>query len=348
MSEQQEPNTPPKREGWATILVRFFAVIGFAVSAAFYEYIQGEKYLPHWWVLLPEAFMGIFGVALLDYINKSGLIKFIDVDKDKKTSREVSSYQILEELADIRRIVSHGSPDGAVEREPIGDSSTIRSGGAPLDPAPPVFTASSPFELYFSELRAVLEDKADVADRKASLLLDQGVAYTRFGIAYYLAVIIFWQVLSVVHGFHKEYLYGMVTTSLLFVFIEFLAAWYLKQYRHFVDTSTYLIKVKSMFDRYMLTYLAVCDDRIPKTTDKDRMKGLLAILAEEIRWPDTYLFKKADTGFAADSLDGLAKLVKAISAETKLVGDLGHRRSSRSNGHRSGEGHDNDHAEEED
>jgi len=115
------------------------------------------------------------------------------------------------------------------------------------------------FEEYFDSLSSILEEQAQTADEKASILLDKGTAYSRNGILFFLATIIAWQVVAIIYGFEPQHIYGIVSCSLLFVFIEFLSAWFLKQYRHYVDTSTYLIKVKSIFDRYMLAYLASAD-----------------------------------------------------------------------------------------
>ncbi|MDH8179558.1 hypothetical protein QIG81_27635, partial [Klebsiella pneumoniae] len=76
-----------------------------------------------------------------------------------------------------------------------------------------------------------------------------GTSYSKGGITFFITSIIVWQVLSWLTGFKEQYIYGMISCSLLFIFIEFLSAWFLKQYRHFVDTSTYHIKVKSIFDK---------------------------------------------------------------------------------------------------
>jgi len=107
---------------------------------------------------------------------------------------------------------------------------------------------------------------------------------------------------------------------MLFIFIEFLSAWFLKQYRHFVDTSTYLIKVKSIFDRYALTYLALKDNIHTQKDGKEHLSALLSILRDDIQWPDDYMFKTADVNFAKEfvqSLGEVAKNLKEFNAKQK-------------------------------
>jgi hypothetical protein len=170
------------------------------------------------------------------------------------------------------------------------------------------------FESYFSKIRELLERKADVSDQKASILLDRGITYTKGGIIFFILSIISWQVLAWVKGFQIQFIYGIVSCSLLFIFIEFLSAWFLTQYRHFVDTSTYLIKVKALFDRYLLTYLAIKAYGNDKTGVGTHATKLFSILHEDIKWPDRAHAGKNDVGFARDAMESLGDLTKSIKA----------------------------------
>lgn len=104
--------------------------------------------------------------------------------------------------------------------------------------------------------------------------------------------------------------------SLLFVFIEFLSAWFLKQYRHFVDTSTYLVKIKSIFDKYMLTYLFYKKD--VKKSEAMSMR-MLEILERDIKWPETYLLKKTDISFAKEAFESFSTFADAMKKEAGRV-----------------------------
>ncbi|RZZ88368.1 hypothetical protein [Pseudoxanthomonas winnipegensis] len=182
----------------------------------------------------------------------------------------------------------------------------------PRTPSPDVT-----FVLYFESIRSLLEQKAEVADKKASILLDKGTAYSRFGIGFFVFAIITWQVVAHYTGFQIQYIYGIVSTSLLFVFIEFLSAWFLKQYRQFVDTSTYLIKVKSIFDKYMLVYLAGKEAIAEGHDSRKATRMLFGLLSEEIAWPDTYLTKNPDVNFAKEALEAMTLMIKSIKADAK-------------------------------
>lgn len=173
------------------------------------------------------------------------------------------------------------------------------------------------FARYYVDVKNVLQEKASNADAKASLLLDRGVAYSRLGIVFFAVSIIAWQILSWQHGFQKQFIYGIVSCSLLFITIEFLSAWFLRQYVQFVDTSTYLMKVKSIFDRYLLTYLAALDERMLALTDKNTVAGVLTILKDDIKWPDSYLLKSGEVSFAREMMESLASVAKAVQASAK-------------------------------
>ncbi len=178
-------------------------------------------------------------------------------------------------------------------------------------------SAKPNFVLYFDAIRRLLEQKAAVADEKASILLDKGTTYSRFGIMLFIFSIVAWQALSHWTGFQHQYIYGIVSTSLLFVFVEFLSAWFLKQYRQFIDTSTYLIKVKSIFDRYMLVYLASKEAIAEGHDSKKSNHLLLELLRADISWPDTYLTKSPDASFAKEALETMTLLVKSMKSEAK-------------------------------
>ena len=173
------------------------------------------------------------------------------------------------------------------------------------------------FESYFNEIRRVLLEQAHISDQKASRLLDKGTLYSKWGIIFFVFSIIIWQILSWVTEFKVQYIYGIVSCSLLFIFIEFLAAWFLKQYRHFVDTSTYHIKVKSIFDKYMMSYLAIKSLGNETESSEPKYQLMLKILEDEIKWPDSQHLKNIDVSFAKEALDTMSYFMKAMKSEIK-------------------------------
>ncbi|WP_336665827.1 hypothetical protein [Enterobacter mori] len=159
-----------------------------------------------------------------------------------------------------------------------------------------------------------LQIKADRADAKASLLLSRGIRYTIFGIVFYLFSIVSWQYIFWHHGYKVEYLWGIFSCSFLFIFVEFLSAWFLRQYKGFTDNSVYLIKVKSIFDRYLIMYLIERENNINQ--NEFVFKKVLDSLSREITWPDTNVIENKDKGFSVEALTSMTELLKALKKDT--------------------------------
>jgi len=171
------------------------------------------------------------------------------------------------------------------------------------------------FKSYFNSIRVVLEQKAADADEKASILLDKGTSYFRWGITFFIFSIVAWQVIAYITEFKSQYIYGIVSCSGLFIFIEFLSAWFLRQYRLFVDTSTYLIKVKAVFDRYMLVCLVADELRSKGGDAKSATLRLVDLLRAKIEWPESYLTKEPDIGFAREAVETMSLLLKSVRSQ---------------------------------
>lgn len=231
--------------------------------------------------------------------------RFIDID-DKITTPPDNST--IEKLIDEIEKLKQSQPSVDYQRiEELIRNSTVTH-------PKPESDALKSFESYFNTIRTTLEEKATVADQKASVLLDKGTAYSRGGITFFIVSIVIWQVLSWIKGFESQFIYGIASCSVLFIFIEFLSAWFLKQYRQFVDTSTYLIKVKSIFDRYMLAYLLLKEASGDK---KEKLLEVLPLLKEDIKWPETYLLKNGDVSFAKETMETMTYLLKTMKETAK-------------------------------
>lgn len=233
--------------------------------------------------------------------------RFVDVDD--KRSFESSDLQ-LKILKDIKSLKNQTSSLTLEKVEEL--LSKVSEKKAKEDSA--LFES---FENYFNDIRSVLIEQAHTADKKASILLDKGTSYSRWGIIFFIAAIITWQVLAWITGFKEQYIYGIVSCSLLFIFIEFLSAWFLKQYRHFVDTSTYHIKVKSIFDKYMMSFLAIKTLGGDSDNQEEKYQAMLKVLEEDIKWPETYLLKNGDVSFAKETLETMTHFAKAMKSEAK-------------------------------
>ena len=269
--------------------------------------------------LASPKYLGIallaIGLILLFFetLTRAGGIRmrsFTDVDDERREKArfygggsEISS--LVGELKDLR---SSTTIDYS-KIEEIINKSKKRSSTAPK--------TTRSFDDYFEDVVSILESRSSLCDEKASVLLDKGIFFVWFGIVFYLLAIAAWQTLIHWTGFKQEYAYGMIACSILFLFIEFLSAWFLKQYRHFVDTATYLFKVKAIFDRHFLLYLALKGNEAHLTGDEKRLKILADALTDEIKWPNDSHLTKADVAFAREALDSVSDLVKTLKSNRK-------------------------------
>lgn len=285
---------------------------GFGV--VFFFYLQHDYpfsyVLERYGAVLIGSILCLAGFYLFyDEMNKRRTLRrerFVDVDARSRPASDAAPYvQLIEKISALEES-SKATVQEVIER---------------FKATQPQTTSKNPdgFVEYFDSIRRVLEQKAAIADEKASILLDKGTSYSRFGITFFIFSIVAWQLIANATGFQTQHIYGIASCSLLFVFVEFLSAWFLKQYRQFVDTSTYLIKVKSIFDKYMLVY---CVGKEATALGHDTKKStihLIEMLKGEIRWPDSYLTKNPDISFAREALETMSLLARNMKSEVKAV-----------------------------
>ncbi|WP_444904059.1 hypothetical protein ACJJIU_02305 [Microbulbifer sp. CnH-101-E] len=287
---------------YAAILIPMFMDSGFDISYIF------KDQLP----IIASAFAGLLGFSLVfpEFRKARDRVKeerFVDVDTEREDANVKLQKRILNEVGDLKDKVNDNSTS-QIEKL-IKDLETKKKEASE--------TLFSSFESYFNEIRSVLVEQAHTADKKASILLDKGTSYSKGGIYFFTLSIVIWQALSWSTGFKEQYIFGIVSCSLLFIFIEFLAAWYLKQYRHFVDTSTYHIKVKSIFDKHMLSYLTIKTLGDDSQDIDSKYKAMLRVLEEDIKWPESYLMKNGDVSFAREAMETMTHFAKAMKTEAK-------------------------------
>ncbi|TSD78694.1 hypothetical protein FFI16_020460 [Pseudomonas sp. KBS0710] len=179
-------------------------------------------------------------------------------------------------------------------------------------------------ESYIHGITKSLDRHIELSEKKASKLLDTGTMYLRRGIYFYVASIFVWQIIAHVWGVDKQLIFGVVSCSLTFLVVEFLAAWFLKQYRSFIDSSIQFMKVKSVFDRYLLSYYAVKEFTGGDSEDLVATKAqILKVLSEEIKWPEALNTKAADMNHMVqmfDSLSGMLEKIKKVSTKNDAGG----------------------------
>ncbi len=252
----------------------------------------------------------ICAVRFLDFLKsiREAPSSFVDLDERSNDKRMDMKIQMLKES--MLELKSSLGAEAASKKEEVV-----------TDDAKTEFYEFSSVEHYIHGITKSLDRHIELSEKKASKLLDTGTMYLRRGIYFYVASIFVWQVVAHVWGVDKQLIFGVVSCSLTFLVVEFLAAWFLKQYRSFIDSSIQFMRVKSVFDRYLLSYYAV------KEFSNDGSEGLaeskaqvLKVLAEEIKWPEALTTKAGDMNHMVqmfDSLAGVLEKMKKVSAKNE-------------------------------
>lgn len=167
----------------------------------------------------------------------------------------------------------------------------------------------APFARYVDSVVASLDSQIQLSEKKASMLLDQGTNYLRKGIYFFVASIVAWQLLIAWIGFAPHMWVGIISCSLTFFVVEFLAAWFLKQYRSYVDSSLIYLRVRSTFNRYLLKYHAVNEYCNTVVDEAEARQLLLKALEEEIEWPELRDINKNDFNFMLETVNSFTSVV---------------------------------------
>lgn len=147
------------------------------------------------------------------------------------------------------------------------------------------FSNDTPFEGYISNIVQSLSAYAASSEITATKLLDKGVAFMAGGLVFYVLAIIVWQIFAnLTHPDTNVMYVGMAACSMTFVIVEFLAAWFFKQYRYYVEVSLSCLRVRSVYDRYLLGCYALREFK--GEADENARNKMTEILKEDVGWPD--------------------------------------------------------------
>lgn len=145
----------------------------------------------------------------------------------------------------------------------------------------------SDVSLYLSSLVKYLNAQIDQAEKKASILLVTGKMYVRRGIYFYIFSIFAWQAVGyALGGITTIMIIGMGSCTLVFLVIEFLASWFLRQYKSYVESAHLYARTKTHFDSNMLSYLAIREYQ--SDSGADSLQRLLDVLQKPVAWPSTF------------------------------------------------------------
>lgn len=165
-----------------------------------------------------------------------------------------------------------------------------------------------PFEAYVNAIVKALDNRISLSEIKANSLLQQGKSLMKWGLGLYAITVAGWQVAAHYWGYSHTLVAGMVSCSLMFVVIEFMAAWLLKQYRSYIDSSMAYLQVRSVYNNYLLTYYAVNQlHALPENRDL-----VVKMLGEEIKWPVLSELNKNDFNYMVEAFSGFSSIVERL------------------------------------
>lgn len=277
----------------ARILLAFFSVMLMflaylnIIKPEFLERFFGNSF-SIWTSFISVVLMLIVVVVLPKSSVKSDT--FLDIDKDfeKKSERPDAGGGVKSNVTNIT--VNGSIKNGRDSTEDFPDHA---------------FGSSSDFEYSITEIVDYLGNHIKLAESKASKLLDKGTTYLRRGLYFYIVSIVLWQVWGHFVSFDGLVIAGMISTSLAFVIIEFLAAWFLKQYRSFVDSSMVYMRVQSFFNRYLLLYYAARDFGGSEGQTNAAKTELLKVLSLEIKWPELKDINSNDFNYMLEAMGSM-------------------------------------------
>jgi len=252
-----------------------------------------------------------FSISLFTNVRKDS---FVELD-EKIQRRKVKETEIESSLSRAKEIIRKSR---ATQNEIFIDNSThlyptSEAEDQRLNKTPDV----KGFEQHMNSLVRSLDLHISLAENKASLLLDKGTTYLWRGIVFYIASIVVWQVATGLFEVGKYAVWGMVSCSLTFLVVEFLAAWFLRQYKSFTDSSFNLVRVKSVFNRYLLSYLAIKEFSDSGEHLVDMRVQMLKVLEEDIKWLEPAPQKAGDLNHMIAMFESVSGLVEKLKVSSK-------------------------------
>ncbi|OSR87710.1 hypothetical protein [Pseudomonas syringae] len=160
------------------------------------------------------SFMYLVSRLISDISKRSRLMDrgFINIDYEKSKTKE-----LYDEMEQLKLYVSNKTVADKALRERFAAS--LRQ-DADEPPKPSI----NPVESHILGVIKSLEQHIDLSDKKASRLLDTGTMYLRRGIYFYVSSIFVWQFVAHIWGVDRSLIFGVVSCSLTFLVVEFLAA----------------------------------------------------------------------------------------------------------------------------
>lgn len=264
--------------------------------------------------------LSLFAFACIALVNvlqgRSGRDSFVEIDErlfdknvmqdEAERSDQRSKIRSLEEKLSQLSVKKANEADG--EPYPAASEPEITTR---------VESEVNGFEKYMADLTRYLEIHITVSETKASRLLDKGITYLWRGIVFYVLSIVVWQVVTALFKVGEFAVWGMVSCSLTFLVVEFLAAWFLRQYKSFTDAAFNLVRVKSVFNRYFLSYLAIKEFSSSSEDIAVMRAQMLKVIEEDIKWLEPAPQKLGELNHMVAMFESVSGLVEKLKVSSK-------------------------------
>ena len=230
----------------------------------------------------------ILAIELLPFVLRVTLFKYIYIDFLSRDEKNKSSKVLESNVSNL------DTPEFKTEEK--GD-----------------LTENSLFKIYCAKNITKIQSQINHNQKKASELMRYGIIIIISGIVSYLAIIYFFVVVFLeVREFKPHYTYFMIAISLLFLFIQFLGGWFLKQYRKTLNNSLYLNNFKKSSDKYLLSYYAICEFTV-KDDRKKLIRELLFVINSDTSNLNQSIQDSKTENFASEVMSSINSLKDLIN-----------------------------------
>lgn len=240
--------------------------------------------------------IGVFMIVLTVQLTELGRSTFA------KVTSSSSRFNLSSSIATFANIALRlgGMELASVDEPSRKGEEPVKEGGFSYGAA----SEESSFESYMSNVLKSISAYAGVAEVTATKLLDKGVAFMAGGLVFYIVAIVVWQIFAnLTHPDPNVMYVGMAACSMTFIVVEFLAAWFFKQYRYYVEVSLSCLRVRSVYDRYLLSYYSL---REFKGDDAEKIRNQMAeILKEDVGWPTNKDGRANDFNYMIESMSAV-------------------------------------------
>lgn len=297
----------------STIMVIMFVgtilgtVFTFRDSVIYYYFYVTYTAIP---ILLAISFFAITKIWMRKDLTGSDT-SFVELDKraelrdlvKAKAQAQAQMRALSEELVRVK--IDAANKHSGLEIRPSNEAKTAT-----------VKDPSYDFVENIQDIISNLDSQIRYAEEKASRLLESGRSFIKMGITFYLITIVAWQLY--LWGAHTELtpgmIVGMASCTILFITVEFLGAWFLKQYRHYGDSAFAYMKVRSMYGRHLLAYCTVFEFGDGGDESKN---DLLKVLEKAEEWPELKDLNKNDFNHMLQSVETVGVLFEKIKSINK-------------------------------